>query len=64
MQHPEARGVDARAPERETETLDQVRTEAKARLGRTSVQFVLIVLIAVAAAIGAVVAVIGPDRLI
>ncbi len=64
MQHPEVGGVDARATERESQTLDEVETEARVQLSRTSILYFVLVVVAIAAAIGAVVAVIGPDRLI
>lgn len=64
MQHGEVRGVDARTETRDTQSLDTIRTETKARINRQSIQFFLLVLAAVAAAIAAVVAVIGADRLV
>ena len=57
-------GVDARRPCADTGSLDETRTGTKARLSRQSLQFFLLALAAVAIAIGAVVAVIGLDRLV
>lgn len=61
--HLDLRGVDARRSGGDAGSLDATRTGAKARLSRQSLQFLLLGLAAVLIAIGAVVAVIGLDRL-